>query len=138
MLSESERAKIEQAQQLAKEAQAQLFQIQQQQVHSSLKTKYANYDPETVNTDINQLLSGKVGNDVFIESAWKARDYENAVKRAYQLGLMDKNTQNQERVKGMTFVTGANMVQPTGVERQKGEPISQFLARSYSEHVKKK
>jgi hypothetical protein len=138
MLSESERMKIQQAEQSAKAAQAQLYQLQQQQIHSTLRNKYSNYDPEIVNNDLNQVMSGKVSNDTFIESIWRARDYESAVKRAYQLGLQDKNEQNKERAAGMTFATGNNMAQPTGVERQKGEPIAQFLARSYSEHAKKK
>ena len=137
-LSEPERMRIKQAEEMAKSAQAQLYQLQQNQIHTGLRSKYANYDPTTISQDLNELMTGKISNDVFIESVWKARDYEAAVRRAYELGLQDRNSQNQERASGMTYETGRNMPQPTGVERQKGESNQQFMLRSYAEHAKKK
>jgi hypothetical protein len=136
MLSEQEKRQLEennrQVQALMNQNQ-QLLKIQQD---SQLKSRYANYDPTIIDNVLNDLQAGKIMPTR--EDFWKVIDYENAVKRAYQLGLMDKNTQNQERVQGMTFETGRNMQQPTSLERQKGETTQQFILRSYQEHAKKK
>ena len=101
-----------------------------------LKNRFANYDPQVVDNVANDLVQGKI--QATREALWKVVDYENAVKRAYELGLMDKNTQNQEKVNGMSFDGGRNVSSPGGVERIKGETTSAFMARSYNEHLKKK
>lgn len=103
---------------------------------AKIATKYANYNPQTVDQTMSDLMTGKV--QASREDLWKVLDYENAVKRAYELGLQDKNTQTMEKVNGMSFMEGRNMAQPSAVERQKGETVENFMRRSYSEHTKKK
>lgn len=136
MLTEQERQLLEenrrQVQSLVNQNQ-QLLKVQQD---VQIKSKYANYDPEIVDKTYEDLVQGRV--QANREHLWKVIDYENAVKRAYELGRTDKNIQNQERVQGMTFDTGRTMTQPSKVEKQKGESTSQFMQRSYAEHAKKK
>jgi hypothetical protein len=101
-----------------------------------LRNKYANYDTTIIDTTATDLVQGK--RQATREDLWKVIDYENAVKRAYELGKQDRQLENQEKASGMTFDTGGNMATPGAVERQKGETTQQFMTRSYNEHLKKK
>ena len=136
MLSEQERTLIEQNNQKVNMLMQQNERLMQVQQDSQLKQRYANYDAQVVDQTFNDMLQGRV--QATREHLWKVIDYENAVKRAYDLGLQDRNIQNQERVKGMTTMTGTNMPQPSGVERQKGETTQAFLLRSYQKHAQQK
>ena len=112
------------------------FQAVKTQQDSTLKTKYANYAPDIIDNALTQMNTGKL--QITREDIWKAIDYEKAVKRAYELGLVDKNTQNKEKVNAMSFDGSGNISAPSGVERKEGESISDFMVRSYAEHSKKK
>jgi len=136
MLSEQERSQIELNNQRVNMLMQQNERLLQVQQDSQLKQRYANYDAHVVDQTFNDMLQGKV--QATREHLWKVIDYENAVQRAYDLGLQDRNIQNQERAKGMTTMTGMNMPQPTGVERQKGESNQQFMLRSYQKHAQQK
>ena len=136
MLSEQERTLIEQNNQKVNMLMQQNERLMQAQQDNQLKQRYANYDTNAVDQTFNDMINGRV--QATREHLWKVIDYENAVKRAYDLGLQDKQTQNQERASGMTFATNNNVQQPSVVERQKGESAQQFLARSYHQHAKQK
>ncbi len=60
-----------------------------------LRGKYANYDPNAVDIITGELLAGK--RQATREDLFKAIDYENAVKRAYELGKQDGNVENIEK-----------------------------------------
>jgi hypothetical protein len=106
------------------------------QQDTSLKEKFANYDPKIIDDLTMNLMKGTVKANR--GDLWKVIDYDNAVKRAYDLGLQDKQVQNQEKVNGMSFVAGVNMTQPSTIERTKGESVESFLRRSYAHHSTKK
>ena len=136
MLSEAEKQMLEQNN---KQVQSLMYQNQQLlkvQQDAQLKTKYANYDPTIVDKVTEDLVNNRI--QATREDLFKVVDYDNAVKRAYELGRQDKVTENNEKVNGMTFQVGQN-VTPTGqLERIKGETVQQFMLRSYQEHSKKK
>jgi len=134
-LSEQDRRMIDSNNQQVRQLMEQNQKLLQVQQDEQFKQRYANYDAEMVDQTFNDMLNGKV--QATREHIWKVVDYDSAVKRAYQLGLQDRNTQNQEKVKGMTFDTGRNMPQQNTVERQAKESTQQFLLRSYLEHAKK-
>ena len=75
--------------------------LQRKQQDENLKGKYANYSPEAVDIITNNLLTGKV--QATREDLWKVSDYDEAVKRAYQLGLQDKQETTQEKVGSVSF-----------------------------------
>lgn len=135
-LSDVEKAELNQLKQKIVSLEKNSWEAVKSQQDAQLKNKFANYDPSVVDNVANDLVQGKI--QATREALWKVVDYENAVKRAYELGLMDKNTQNQEKVNGMTFEGGRNIASPSGVEKLKGETNQQFMARSYNEHLKKK
>ncbi len=105
------------------------------QQDAQLSQKYANYDAGAVARLTDDLVSHRV--QATQEHLWKVIDYENAVNRAYELGLQDKNNFNQERVAGMTMPGGNNMTQPQTIDRLKGETVQAFFKRAYTERTKK-
>ena len=67
----------------------------------TLKTKYANYDPQAVDMITNDLLTGK--RQATREDLFRSYDYENAVKRAYELGKQDSGIVNIEKVNASAY-----------------------------------
>ena len=135
-LSEGEKAELNQMRQKLTLLEQSNWEAVKAQQDAQLKDKYANYDPKIVDDLTTNLMKGTVkpGRG----DLWKVIDYENAVKRAYELGLQDKQVQNQEKISGMSFADGRNMQMPSGIERQKGESVESFLRRSYEHHSAKK
>ena len=72
-----------------------------------LKSKYANYDPQSVNDIYNGMMNGTI--QATREHLWKVQDYDSAVKRAYQLGLEDRNGNLQEKVNASPLTTTAGL-----------------------------
>ena len=66
-----------------------------------LKTKYANYDPSAVDVITSELLTGK--RQATREDLFRAIDYENAVKRAYELGKADSAVDKQEKINASSY-----------------------------------
>lgn len=135
-LSEPERAELNQLKQKINLLEKTSWESQKLQQDANLKTKYANYAPDVVDTISVELVQGR--RQATREDLWKVYDYENAVQRAYELGLMDKKEQNQEKVNGMTYDGGKNIPAATVVQKEKGETTQQFFNRSYQEHTKGK
>lgn len=136
MLSEQEKTMLEQNNRQVQALLQQNQQLLRVQQDAQIKTKYANYDPEVVDKTYEDMVTGRV--QATREHIWKVVDYENAVKRAYELGRTDKGTLNQERVGAMTYDSGRNVAQPISVEKQKNESTSSFMKRAYAQHSKNK
>lgn len=134
-LSEAEKAELTQLKQKISILEQNNWQAVKSQQDAQLRTKYANYAPDIIDNLTQEMIQGK--RQATREDIWKVVDYDDAVRRAYELGLMDKNTQTQEKVNGMTFMSGRNIQQPSAVEKEKGETAQQFFKRSYTEHTKK-
>ena len=76
----------------------------------TLKTRYANYNPEAVDIITNDLLTGKVR--ATREDLWKVFDYEPMAKRCYELGKQDGMTERQEKTQSIS-TDGFTNVQTT-------------------------
>lgn len=76
-----------------------------------LKSKYANYNPQSVNEIYNGLMSGSM--QATREHLWKVQDYDSAVQRAYQLGLQDRKVEMGEKVAASSQTNGVS-VTPSG------------------------
>ena len=113
------------------------WQAQKTNQDAKNKEKYANYAPDVVDTITKDLMNNKRA--ATREDLWKVIDYENAVNRAYALGLSDKIVINNEKAAGITHVDGSGNVTTSPVlERNKGESVQQFMSRSYQTHAAKK
>ena len=99
-LTDKERAQLNGMQQEIQGMRLQNWQMQQKQQDEVLKTKYANYSSDIVDTTVNKLVRGEIQADR--EVVWKALDYNDAVNRAYQLGLQDKQLTNQEKQQALS------------------------------------
>jgi hypothetical protein len=66
----------------------------------SLKSKYAGFDPSAVNKLQQDLLAGRY--QATREDVFKVYDYENAIKRAYEMGLSDRKVTMQEKASALS------------------------------------
>ena len=94
-LTDKEKAQLTNMQQQLQQTQLQNWQMQQKQQDDQLKSRYANYAPDIVDTTIYRLVKGEV--QANREYVWKAIDYDDAVQRAYELGKQDRSSINQEK-----------------------------------------
>ena len=99
-LTDKEKAQLSDANKRIANLESQNWQMLQRQQDEQLKNRYANYAPDIVDTTINKLVRGEVKADR--EVVWKALDYDEAVKRAYELGKQDKASENKEKITSMS------------------------------------
>ena len=100
ILSDAEKKEIKDAKNIASQALQQNAQLLKQQQDESNKTKYANYDGNAVDIITADMLKGKL--HATREHLWKVVDYNDAVKRAYALGLSDKKVVDNEKINSMS------------------------------------
>ena len=100
-LTDKEKAQLNSMQQQVSQLQLQNFQMQQKQQDETLKSRYANYAPDIVDTTINKLVNKQV--NATREDIWKVIDYENAVQRAYELGKQDRQLDTKIKTESMSY-----------------------------------
>ena len=102
----------------------------------TLKTKYANYDPQAVDIITNELLTGK--RQATREDLFRSLDYEKAVKRAYELGKQDGNLDKQDKVNASAY-DGISTGKPaTDVPvAEKNESTNSFFGRIVANNIAK-
>lgn len=108
---------------------------QQKRQDDTLKQRYANYDPNAVDIITSDLLSGKAR--ATREELWKVYDYENAVKRAYELGKQDRNVDITDKSNASAY-DGMQVNSPQHVEAPKqGESNQAAIKRIFLENIAK-
>lgn len=120
-LTESEKQSIVVAQKQAQEAQTQINQLMQQnqqilrqQQDEQLGTKYANYDAKVVDSLLNDMMTGT--RIATREDIFRVVDYEQAMKRAYELGKQDRQPEIADKIQAAS---------PDGYTvTQTGEPLA--------------
>jgi len=128
-LSDTEKASIEKMDNRLLQLEQQNHTAQVKQQDTELKTKYANYDSSAMDVLTADLLAGKL--QATREHLWKVHDYDDAVNRAYQLGLQDKKLDvtdklNSTTIDGVTTQTSSDRPVP-----QEGESDRDFLTRVF-------
>jgi peptidoglycan hydrolase-like protein with peptidoglycan-binding domain len=109
--------------------QGELQQQKAQKEDLSLQSRYKNYDPKAVDQIFQDMMTGKV--QATREHLWKVHDYDDAVKRAYELGRQDAKGITQERVNGSTMTNGMNAAatQTEAPSKIKGESFHDYWKR---------
>lgn len=111
------------------------FQSVLAQQDSELKTKYANYNPQAIDTLTSDMIANKV--QATREHLWKVLDYEDAVNRAYELGKQDGSGKKQEKIQSLS-VEGATTVKADGaLNPEKGESDRNFFRRLVLDNINK-
>jgi hypothetical protein len=126
-LTDKEKAQLVSMQNEVQSLKLQNYQMQQKQQDETLKTKYANYAPDIVDTTIHQLVTNQV--QASREDIWKVRDYDDAVKRAYQLGRQDRESENTEKQQALSSEGYTATPQDKVPEIEKGESGTTFFKR---------
>jgi len=78
---------------------------------SKLKNVYPDYDSKVVDQIQQDLLSGRL--QATREHLWKVANFENAVERAYKLGLKDRNSEISDKFNAST-VQSVRSITPSG------------------------
>jgi hypothetical protein len=126
-LTDKEKAQLTSMQQEVQTLKMQNWQMQQRQQDEILRNKYANYAPDIVDTTISKLVRNQL--NASREDIWKVLDYDEAVKRAYQLGKQDKLSENTEKQQALS-VEGFNATpQSEAPKIEQGESNSNFFKR---------
>jgi hypothetical protein len=125
-LTDKEKAQFHSMQKQLSEIQMQNWQMHQRQQDEVLKTKYANYAPDIVDVTIHKLVKGEVKADR--EVVWKALDYDEAVKRAYELGKQDRALDTKVKTQSMS-VEGFTATPQNEMQPEKGETNSAYWKR---------
>jgi hypothetical protein len=134
-LTDREKQKLHQLEaEVSNMRQASMHAVKAQQ-DLELKNKYVNYDPQSIDTITADLLAGKV--QATREHLWKVVDYDEAVRRAYELGKKDSQGIQQEKiqstsVEGLTAVKNSSAPPP-----EKGESNLDYFRRLVNENIKK-
>ena len=125
-LTKTEQAQLSNMQQQLQSMQQQNWQMQQKAQDEQLKSKYANYAPDIVDTTVNQLVNGQVKANR--EYVWKAIDYDDAVRRAYELGKQDRVMETTEKQQA-TSLTGFQATPQNNITPTQGESNRDFFRR---------
>jgi hypothetical protein len=125
-LTDSEKAQLSSMQQQLQQMQQQNWQMQQKAQDEHLKAKYANYAPDIVDTTVNQLVRGEVKANR--EYVWKAIDYDDAVRRAYELGKQDRLMETTEKQQA-TSLTGFQATPQSNITPTTGESNRDYWKR---------
>ena len=134
VLSEQEKGTILSMQQGQAQLQTQMNRILTQQEDERIKQRYKNYDSSTVDQIQHDLISGKM--QATREHLWKVLDYEDAVNRAYKLGLQDKNQNLTEKLNSSTSPSNFNITQADDVPtKQPNENSIDYFKRIASRRL---
>jgi hypothetical protein len=126
-LTDKEKAQLVSMQQEVQALKMQNYQMQQKQQDETLKTKYANYASDIVDTTVYKLVNNQVM--ATREDIWKVVDYDNAVKRAYELGRQDREKENTEKQQALSSVGYTATPQNAVPDIEKGESSTNFFKR---------
>lgn len=126
-LTDEEKKQIDDIQRQMIQLQKQNQQLLWRQQDSQLKDKYSDYNPEAVDTITADLLSGK--RLATREDLWKVHQYDEHIKRAYQLGREDRKLDLEEKMTSLSAV--GETITPSGekIEPEEGESSQSFLKR---------
>jgi hypothetical protein len=101
-----------------------------------LKQRYEAYDSGKMDLITNEVLQGK--RQITREDVWKAVDYDRVVssqreiaEKAYQLGRLDAQGKNQDKVESMAFgSSNTSAISSTDVpEKAAGESALAYIKR---------
>ena len=106
-LNDSEKLALKQRDDQLKSVMSELNSIKTQAEDEKLTQKYANYDSSTVNQLQIDLLTGKY--QATREDIYKVANFEREIKRAYQLGLKDRQSNLSEKLNGSTEISPASV-----------------------------
>ena len=96
VLSDTDKVKFQNLEREVSVLKQQNYQVRKIQEDETLKSKYTNYNPQAIDVLTAELLQGKV--QATREHLWKVYDYDGAIERAYQLGLLDSKDGLREKV----------------------------------------
>jgi len=127
-LSEKEREKLQKMEQELATLRQQTSYSKKLAEDEQLRTKYADYNPQAVDILTADLINGKV--QATREHLYKVLNYEDAVKKAYELGKSDRKKENEEKMTSMSPEGTTAQSTEGALEKEKGESNKQWFMRN--------
>lgn len=127
MLTEAEKHELTSLKDKIRQMETQTWNAIKIQQDEALKQRYANYDPQAVDYITGELIQGK--RNATREDIFKAMDYENAVKRAYELGRQDKEIVTKDKIESSSIDGGAVTSTGTPPPQEKNESDRAYFRR---------
>jgi hypothetical protein len=128
-LSDGEKARINQMESELSQLKQQNFQAVKVQEDTALKSKYANYSSDIVDVTINDLVQGKVR--ASREDIFKVLDYDDGIKRAYELGRQDERGTKQEKLNAASYESPSTVPVRETPQKTDKETDRAFLSRLF-------
>ena len=126
MLSDTEKAEFKSLKDTVNRLTNALSKQELEKVDSSIKAKYEDYDSSKVNEFENLLKSGKVSETDRREAIYKILNYENAIKRAYEIA-------KEERTGNITAKVNATSLDGLPSNQNSSEPLPEKGDKSSSQ-----
>jgi len=123
--------RVKQLEQELNQLKGQSIQQTFKQQDEEISKKYGNYNPKKVDEITAEMLSGKV--QATREHLWKVLDYDEAVQRAYQLGLEDKKLNLNDKISSASYAPNSGNITSNGEKPMPnaGESDRDFLKRMF-------
>jgi len=121
-LNDAERKKLDDVAKYVREVQQQNAQLLKSQQDKELQGRYANYDPRAMDIITAEIMEKK--RSITMEDVWKSYDYEEAVRRAYDLGRKDRDAEVIEKSKAIS-AEGVTTVASRDVPKREPNESSQ-------------
>ena len=111
-LSDGEKQRMANTENLSRQTQAQLNQILQFQIDQRITNRFPDYDSKAVDSFFKDAYEGRIPDEQLREMIHKAQNFDRYVTNAYKYRQEDDTKLNRERTDGMTT---------TGLETQTAE-----------------
>jgi hypothetical protein len=105
------------------------------QQDENLKSRYANYDNNAVDILSSEFLSGK--RPATREDVWKIKDYDSAVKRAYEMGRQDVSSGISEKESSVSTEGYTVSPKPTPPAKEEKESDGAYFKRLVLNNLQK-
>lgn len=129
-LSDNDKQLVQQAIAEARATRNQLNSMQLSSYHQELRSSYPDYNPNEIEDVITRANSGQMTQKEIFELTYKALKAEEIARRAYRLGIEDRNASITEKLGGSTMPGGVQtQVSQDALQRNANEPTRSFFKR---------
>jgi hypothetical protein len=134
-LSDTDKAKFQGLEREVNSLKQQNYQVRKMQEDETLKNKYSNYSPQAIDILTADLLQGKV--QATREHLFKVFDYDEAVERAYHLGLQDGKGGIKEKVSSSAMEGTMAVSSKEPLKKEEDETDRNYFKRLFLNNVAK-
>ena len=134
-LTDSEKVEFQGMKQEINALKMQSYQTNKLREDETLRNKYANYNPESIDIITDDLLKGKV--QATREHLYKAYFHDDNVRSAYELGKQDALKENKEKTESVSYDGLSATPTKEVLTAEKNESSQNYFRRLAGENLKR-